>query len=63
MQNMSGFPFHLAEILEQNKYNKKSFIVTTFLWKYYRIKRNGTNMKYSSLPSKAMASSLLFIQF
>lgn len=63
MQNTPGFPFHLAEILEQNKYNKKSFIVAIFLCKYYRIKRNGTKLKYSSFPSKAMAPSLLFIQF
>lgn len=63
MQNMPGFPFSLAEILEQNKYNKKSFIVATFLCKYYRIKSNGTNVKYSSFPSKAMPPSFLFIEF
>lgn len=63
MQNMPGFPFHLAEMLEQNKYNKKSFIVATFLCKYYRIKRNGTKLQYSSFPSNAIDPSLLFMQF
>lgn len=61
MQNMPGFPFSLAEILQQNKYNKKSIIAATFLCNYYRIKSNGTKAKYSSFLSKAMPPSLLFI--
>lgn len=63
IQNMPGLPFHLAEILKQDKYTKESFIVKTFFCKYSQMKRHGSTRKSSSLARKAMASSLLLPWF